>query len=160
MTKKEIDKFLANTKVYVNGKSKEIQEKLFSLGYSWSDNTKSVLYIDKPFLYLNKDNKISVGQSMTYFTTIRFREITAEEIISLEITEPAYRPFKTQEECWNEMLKHKPFGWIKHKETQTYEDCSQVYNLGIFGNSFNDAYKYYTFADGTPFGIKVEYSKE
>ena len=33
MTRKEIDKFLANTKVYVAGKSKEIQEKLFSLGY-------------------------------------------------------------------------------------------------------------------------------
>ena len=26
--------------------------------------------------------------------------------------EPKYRPFKTQEECWNEMLKHQPFGWI------------------------------------------------
>ena len=27
--------------------------------------------------------------------------------------EPKYRPFKTQEECWNEMLKHQPFGWVK-----------------------------------------------
>ena len=27
--------------------------------------------------------------------------------------EPKYRPFKTKEECWNEMLKHQPFGWIK-----------------------------------------------
>ena len=24
-----------------------------------------------------------------------------------------YRPFKTQEECWDEMLKHQPFGWVK-----------------------------------------------
>lgn len=24
-----------------------------------------------------------------------------------------YRPFKSQEECWNEMLKHRPFGWLK-----------------------------------------------
>ena len=25
--------------------------------------------------------------------------------------EPRYRPFKTQEECWQEMLNHQPFGW-------------------------------------------------
>ena len=30
--------------------------------------------------------------------------------------EPKYRPFKTQEECWNEMLKHQPFGWLKSKK--------------------------------------------
>ena len=29
--------------------------------------------------------------------------------------EPKYRPFETQEECWNEMLKHQPFGWVKSK---------------------------------------------
>ena len=27
--------------------------------------------------------------------------------------ESKYRPFKTQEECWNEMQNHHPFGWIK-----------------------------------------------
>lgn len=26
--------------------------------------------------------------------------------------EPKYRPFKTQEECWEEMQKHQPFGWV------------------------------------------------
>ena len=67
-----------------------------------------------------------------------------------------YRPFKNMEECWNEMLKHEPFAWLKHKETHIYEVCRKVYDLGIFGESFNDAYKYYTFADGTPFGIKEE----
>lgn len=30
--------------------------------------------------------------------------------------ETKYRPFKSQEECWNEMLKHQPFGYIKGKE--------------------------------------------
>ena len=34
MTQKEIDKLLANTKVYVAGKSKEIQENLEVLGSS------------------------------------------------------------------------------------------------------------------------------
>ena len=22
------------------------------------------------------------------------------------------RPFKSREECWDEMLKHQPFGWV------------------------------------------------
>lgn len=29
--------------------------------------------------------------------------------------ESKYRPFKDAEECWTEMLKHQPFGWIKCK---------------------------------------------
>ena len=28
-------------------------------------------------------------------------------------SEPKYRPFKNQEECCQEMLKHQPFGWIR-----------------------------------------------
>ena len=31
-------------------------------------------------------------------------------------TEPKYRPFENKEECWQEMLKHEPFGWVKYKE--------------------------------------------
>ena len=31
--------------------------------------------------------------------------------------EPKYRPFKSQEECWTEMLKHQPFGWVKSKKS-------------------------------------------
>ena len=27
-----------------------------------------------------------------------------------------YRHFANTEECWTEMLKHQPFGWIKSKE--------------------------------------------
>ena len=33
--------------------------------------------------------------------------------------EPKYRPFKDAEECWNEMQKHQPFGWIKSKNDST-----------------------------------------
>lgn len=69
---------------------------------------------------------------------------------------PTYRPFKNKEECWNEMLKHKPFGWTKHIESQIYENCGYVGNKGIDTASYKDAHKYYTFADGTPFGIKEE----
>lgn len=26
---------------------------------------------------------------------------------------PKYRPFIDNKECWNEMLKHQPFGWVR-----------------------------------------------
>lgn len=81
---------------------------------------------------------------------------------------PRYRPFKTQEECWNEMLKHQPFGWIKGNITGEYKQVIHVFNYGeielIFNISYNSPTDYspemmfssYTFTDGTPFGIKEE----
>lgn len=30
--------------------------------------------------------------------------------------EPKYRPFANAEECWAEMQKHQPFGWLKDSE--------------------------------------------
>lgn len=168
MTQKEIDKFLANTKVYVNGKSKEIQEKLFSLGFYWLSHNFTVLNTEKPFLYLNKDKEISWGNDMKMFTTHENREITAEEILSLELTEPAYRPFKDAEECWNEMLKHEPFGWVKkinggYKQIMAiHMDIFNKYCADFAGQTGTACFeleyisKNYTFADGTPFGIKGE----
>ncbi len=29
---------------------------------------------------------------------------------------PKCRPFKNAEECWAEMQKHQPFGWVKDKD--------------------------------------------
>ena len=78
--------------------------------------------------------------------------------------EPQYRPFKSQEECWQEMLKHEPFGWLKTKNEYCSSLIGKVYankevwivwatderNAYSASNLFND----YTFADGSPFGIK------
>ena len=85
-------------------------------------------------------------------------------------SEPKYRPFKNQEECWGEMLKHQPFGWIKdeykyvhivcvHKneiEFSPDEDDNRTLFTSIM--DFTSVYEKggYTFADGTPFGIKEE----
>ena len=113
MTRKEIKKFLANTKVYVNGKSKEIQEKLFSLGYEWYSGDTEVDHIEAPFLYIYTNMYFAKGSNMDYFSNHDNKEITAEEILSLELTEPTYRPFKDREECWNEMLKHQPFSLLQ-----------------------------------------------
>lgn len=78
--------------------------------------------------------------------------------------EPTYRPFKDAEECWKEMLKHNPFGWIKCKDASVpskFMIINSVKNkevsitLGI-DFTYNELLEYYTFADGTPFGIKEE----
>ena len=79
-------------------------------------------------------------------------------------SEPKYRPFKNQEECWQEMLKHQPFGWLKNIRKQekvhiwrVFEDTDYVLitlsiNEGI-NNSSGYLFNEYTFDDGTPFGI-------
>lgn len=64
--------------------------------------------------------------------------------------EPQYRPFKDVEECWQEMQKHQPFGWVK-----TDEGYEQIWHVNK-GDDFNATLKTCTFADGTPFGIKEE----
>lgn len=77
--------------------------------------------------------------------------------------EPKYRPFKDAEECWQELLKHQPFGWIKGKEgehhsliTSIIADEEEVYINGISGFVLDEIMEHYTFADGLPFGVKVE----
>ena len=83
--------------------------------------------------------------------------------------EPKYRPFKSQEECWNEMLKHQPFGWVKSKKSERlfsiglvlwnneFNDVSVTFACdGMLGRSSKSMFEDFTFADGTPFGIKEE----
>ena len=81
--------------------------------------------------------------------------------------EPKYRPFKTQEECWEEMHKHPDFGWIKVNVTGEYEQIVRIFDYCKTELSFNiansdDDYSSemilnnYTFTDGAPFGVKDE----
>ena len=167
MTREEINKFLANTKVYVNGKSKEIQEKLFSLGYKWHGGCTDVKHTESPFLFIYADMSFSMSCNINIFSSHKNREILAEGFLSLELTEPTYRPFKDIEECWNEMLKHQPFGWVKTKDSGSLILIGNIY-LNIdeevyIVRSYNgtvysapDAFNNFTFADGTPFGIKED----
>lgn len=76
--------------------------------------------------------------------------------------EPKYHPFANAEECWQEMKKHEPFGWVKDKQDGHYalitavEDGARATGLnGVIGWNFTTLKKYFDFADGTPFGIKV-----
>ena len=79
--------------------------------------------------------------------------------------EPKYRPFKSQEECWNEMHKHPDFGWLKSKERDEIGVIGRVLTLNgkvLITWSTNEGlnievseiFTNYTFTDGTPFGIK------
>lgn len=76
--------------------------------------------------------------------------------------EPKYRPFKDAEECWKEILKHQPF--IKYKVIESDKDVYLIIQRikidGIETDverlNFETAFKRFTFADGTPFGVKVE----
>lgn len=98
--------------------------------------------------------------------------------------EPTYRPFKDGAECWQEMQKHEPFGWIKdiHNEEYIdkyypgskdnnhlyyqvqkvapsyikYDDKNDVCEIGEQDKSYKDVFGVMTFADGTPFGMKEE----
>ena len=76
--------------------------------------------------------------------------------------ETTYRPFKDVEECWHEMQKHQPFGWVKNNETQSFFVCKAfgnlLFSIGIEDKpyNYNEVLRYYTFADGTPFGVKDE----
>ena len=72
--------------------------------------------------------------------------------------EPKYRPFKNQEECWNEMHEHTNFGWLKRNSTGRYVHISVISSddlmFGSEGYSYKAAFECYTFVDGTPFGIE------
>ena len=83
--------------------------------------------------------------------------------------EPKYRPFKSMEECWQEMQNHQPFGWLKSKKngsfccigevswSDAFRDVHITYSTNeSLAHSTISVFNEYTFADGTPFGIKEE----
>ena len=82
-----------------------------------------------------------------------------------------YRPFKDADECWQEMLKHEPFGWVKtianipelHNISAIFPSAEFPVLLGIdleegdareYSLKLSEMYDLYTFADGAPFGVK------
>ena len=74
--------------------------------------------------------------------------------------EPKYRPFKDAEECWAEMQKHQPFGWLKSKKDGYYSFITMLnyrFRLnGYDGWMFDEVINKFTFADGTTFGVKED----
>lgn len=100
------------------------------------------------------------GKTIEYYSNDNWIELDniffIENVQNYRIKpDPRYCSFKNAEECWQEMLKHQPFGWVKGKKTNEYELLKGV-------SPKNSPFKYTclfertVFADGTPFGIKEE----
>ena len=76
--------------------------------------------------------------------------------------EPKRRPFNDADECWEEMQKHQPFGWVENKNSHrryilTTMDPNSVYSgcnvrIGETWRGLEYLFEKYTFADRTPFG--------
>ena len=75
--------------------------------------------------------------------------------------EPTYRPFKNAKECFEEMKKHYPIGWM-YLDKIWDNILVHITEIGVgyvefdsciysFVEAFN---KGFTFADGQPFGLK------
>lgn len=124
---------------------------------------------------------IQVLMSSGEWKDVEIDDLTCiSENISFRIKpEPKYRPFKNQEECWQEMLKHQPFGWIYSKNESCYyciisvdedrielsprmqshseeppKECYLENDYCLFDIALEPFE--YTFADGVPFGVKEE----
>ena len=87
--------------------------------------------------------------------------------------EANYRPFKSAQECIEELKKHDPFGWVKDVDDEVYENIQfvddetdedgnilkgeEAHNVRTMNGGYQNFeyyFEYYTFLDGTPFGIK------
>ena len=79
-------------------------------------------------------------------------------------SELKYRPFKNQEECWQEMQKHQPFGWLRSAYNENLFNIVGINNDGIkitntltkSMETYSQAFKSLKFTDGTPVGIKED----
>ena len=72
--------------------------------------------------------------------------------------EPKYHPFKNVDECWQEMLKHEPFGWLRKKKRNVRTQIGFMHTEGIQGTSggssnYKAFFDCFSFADGAPFGV-------
>lgn len=134
MTREEMRKMLPIIQAYIDGKAVEY----------YNEHESEWVPFDKEYSFF-----------ITFFDSPEAYRIKPE---------PKYRPFKDAEECWNEMSKHEPFGWLKSfDEEPWYENITVVMETMVWLNaddiesrtlSFEKVMKEYTFADGTPFGIK------
>ena len=113
------------------------------------------------------------GKTIQYKTdTGRWHDLTENEGLPLGALaeepnkfrikpEQKFRPFKDAEECWAEMQKHQPFGWVKTGEsirrliTLVDVDRIQIGNQNL-NWTYAQVFKAFIFMDGQPFGVKVE----
>ena len=139
MDRNQAKKFYPILQAFAEGRVIECRTKPSALSKSWRDM-----------------NDWTEMKDITYWKNTEYR------IKPDSKAKAKYRPFANAEECWNEMQKHQPFGWVKDNETQSFFVCKAfgnlLFSIGIEDKpyNYNEVLRDYTFADGTPFGIKVE----
>ena len=105
MTQEEARNFLSNKKVFVKNKSKEIQLKLFEIGFGWYEQPiKEPKHLTKPFLYIQSYQSLSYGIDVNQFYKHKFEEISAEDILNIEVE---YLPKTWEEFCENNPVSDK-----------------------------------------------------
>lgn len=112
----------------------------------------------KPSAIKGKDipNDWTEMKDITYWSNIEYR------IKPDSKAKAKYRPFANVEECWTEMKKHQPFGWIKSKEDGSRSLITLIIseeNIDINcigGFNLDKIMKRFTFDDGAVFGILEE----
>lgn len=75
--------------------------------------------------------------------------------------EPRYRPFNSQDECFDEMMKHYPFGWFRSTYNKNLFNIVGINDDGIkitntltkYMDTYSNAFDNIEFVDGTPFGV-------
>lgn len=104
---------------------------------------------DETWITIDKEADLNIESLVEYPDCFRIKP------------EPKYRPFKDADECWQEMLKHQPFGWVKYQcdffQIIHVDDNSIGYGSAcgtILHSKFEDIFKDSTFADSAPFGVK------
>ena len=101
--------------------------------------------------------KNSEGNWIDFYYNVNFDNLNSKEVRLKSSV--IYRPFNTLNECWKEMKRHHPFGWIK---CNTFINILNIFADGIcvaddsssrFYN-YDKAFENFKFVDNTPFGIK------
>lgn len=109
---------LDNTKVYVRDKSKEIQEKLFSLGYRWIGCDDCIIInLNHPFIFIYEDKTITATSDVQrFFNHIIKKEVTPEEILN-------FKPIQK--------VKLEPFQKVLVRDSNTQRWCANFFSNTI-----------------------------
>ena len=106
----------------------------------------------------------AIGWRLSLFTLDFDKNPKYFRIKSEAETESKYRPFKSQEECFDEMMKHQPFGWFRSTCNKNLSNIVGIDDNGMKITNilykskvtYDSAFTFLKFVDGTPFGIKEE----
>ena len=132
MTREEAKILLPIIQAYAEGKVIECRTKPSVLSKSWQDM-----------------NEWTEMKEIEFCKNIEYR-IKPES---------KYRPFKDAEECWQEMQKHQPFGWVNYNGYRVNIAAVMGSAITFVNNKgytlfFQQAFEECIFIDKQPFGIK------